>query len=169
LPDSAYAAQTRSPAPGVRSLDDSLFVACGLSWGAGLIHLHAASDHLEEYVLFSVFFAVLAAGQFAWGAAICRSRGRGLLGAGAVASLLVVILWAVSRTVGLPIGPEPWSPEPVTAIDAIASADEAVLALLVMLNLRAGALLRGLRHIAAAGGVVLVLLSSLVLTVPHAH
>jgi hypothetical protein len=149
-----------------------VFLACGLSWGAGLIHLQAAGDHIEEYVLFAVFFALLATAQFVWGVAICRSPARGLLGAGAVVSLLVVMLWAVSRTIGLPIGPEAWSPEPVGAIDAIASLDEVFLALLVILQLcagRAGALQRGLRHVATAGGVALVLLSSLALTVPHTH
>jgi hypothetical protein len=93
-----------------------VFLACGLSWGAGLIHLQAAGDHIAEYALFAVFFALLATAQFAWGVAICRSPARGLLGAGAVVSLLVVMLWAVSRTIGLPIGPEAWSPAPVGSL-----------------------------------------------------
>jgi hypothetical protein len=172
LPDSACAPHTRPDVPGVRRLDDQLFLACGLSWGAGLIHVHAATDHVDGYVLFAVFFALLALAQFAWGIAICRSPARGLLGAGAVVSVLVVMLWAVSRTIGLPIGPEPWSPEPLGAIDSIASGDEAFLALLVILQLSAGsagALLRRLRQVATAGGLGLVLLSSLALAVPHTH
>jgi hypothetical protein len=123
-------------------------------------------------VLLAVLFALLATAQFAWGIAICRSPARGLFRAGAVMSLLVVALWILSRTTGLPIGPEPWSPEPVSALDAIASADEAVLAVLVTLQLgarRVGSMLRTLRHLAAAAGLVLILLSSLVLTVPHTH
>jgi hypothetical protein len=143
--------------------DDRLFVLCGLSWAAGLIHVAAAIGHLDEYVLYAVFFAVLAAVQFGCGIAVYRAPSRALLRAGAVMSLLVVALWIVSRTSGLPIGPEPWQPEPVGLIDAVASADEAVLALLAAAWLRSGPTRRlaGYGHGAA---LCLLLLSSLALT-----
>lgn len=150
----------------VRSIDDRILVACGLASGAGLIHLVAAAEHLEEYALFSVFFVALALAQLAWGVAVYRSPRPRLMFLGAVVSVLVVVLWIASRTVGLPIGPERWSPESVGAIDSIASADELVLALLVMFQLQAPivrpAAIAG-RRIVTAAGLWLILFSSLAL------
>lgn len=43
-------------------------------------------------------------------------------------NLAIVVLWAVSRTSGLPAGPEQWEPEAVHGVDLLASAEEVVLA-----------------------------------------
>lgn len=153
-----------APSPAARQLDDRIFLLCGLAWGAGLIHWEAAIEHLQEHALFAVFFAFLAATQCLWGIAVYRSPARGLLRAGAVMSLMVVALWIVSRTSGLPIGPDHWTPERVGALDSVATGDEVVLALLVLFQLRsgaAGALERGGRHLATAAALTLILLSSL--------
>jgi hypothetical protein len=154
-------------------IDDGLFVACGLAWAAGLIHVVAAIQHVDEYVLFAVFFALLAPAQFAWGTALYRRPGRRLLLIGAIGSLLVVALWVASRTTGLPLGPEAWTPEPVGPVDAIASADELALALVAVMQLvqrSGGALGRGFRHAVLAAGTCLILLSSLALVLGgHAH
>ena len=153
-------------------LDDRLFMACGLVWGAGLIHVAAAVEHYHEYRLYALFFALLAPLQFVWGLVVCRRPSRRLVLAGAVGCLLVVGLWVMSRTTGMPIGPEPWRPEAVGVIDAIATADELTLALLAFTYLRParrprlGAALRGL---AMSVGFVMVVLSSLALmAAPHA-
>jgi len=153
-------------------LDDRLFLVCGLAWGAGLIHTEAAIQHVSEYALYAAFFALLAPAQFAWGVALYRRPGRRLLWAGAGAGLLIVALWVVSRTSGLPIGPEHWTPEPVGPIDAIATADELAIALLAALltSEHTNRLVRGCRYVATATGVCLILLSSLSLTLnSHAH
>ena len=141
------------PSSAPRRVDDALFVCCGLSWAAGLIHVVAAVEHVDEYLLFGLFFALLAPAQFAWGVLAYRRPDRRLLVWGAVANLAVVALWVVSRTIGLPIGPD--QPEAVGPVDAVCSADELVLALLVL-----GA---GPRKPLIALGTVLVLTSSLVL------
>src|ERR1700712_1833073 len=125
------------PAAGTaRTIDDQLLVACGLALGAGLIHVVAAVEHLDEYTLYSLFFVMLALAQFALGIALYRSPSPRLVMYAAVGSLLVVGLWLVSRTVGLPIGPSIWTPDPVGAIDTIASGDEIALALLMGFRLR---------------------------------
>jgi len=150
-------------------LDDRLFIACGLSWAAGLIHVRAAFDHIDEYALYAVFFALLAPAQFAWGTALYRRASRRLLYAGAGMSLLVAALWIVSRTSGLPIGPTPWRPEAVGPIDSLCTADEVVLAALALLQLRPGGRGPG-RRLLAAAGIGLILLSSVVLVMAgHAH
>jgi hypothetical protein len=153
-------------------LENRVLIACGLAWAAGLIHVVAAVDHLDEYWLYALFFAVLAAVQFLWGVALYRFPGRGLLVAGAVGSLMVVALWVVSRTSGLPIGPEPGSPEAVGALDSVASADEIALAVLAALQLHplAGRLSRHAGLVAQTASVFLILVSSMVLTTGgHAH
>ncbi|HYM57048.1 MAG TPA: hypothetical protein VES79_03715 [Solirubrobacteraceae bacterium] len=161
------------PARQAPHLDDALFIACGLAWSAAVIHVAAAVGHSGEHVLHAVFFAVLAAAQLAWGVALYRRPARGLLSAGAAVSLVVAAIWIVSRTSGLPLGPDAWAPEPVGAIDSIASADEAVLALLVGFRLRSrptGPLLGGVKRLATAAALGLIPLSSLALTVgDHSH
>lgn len=161
------------PAPTRRRLDDGLFLACALAWGASVIHVEAAIDHLQEFALYSAFFGVLAAAQLAWGIALYRSPSRRLLVIAAIVSLTVVALWIVSRTSGLPIGPAPWVPERVGPLDSVATGDEAILALLVIFQLRplrAGLLARGFKQLATVTGVGLVLLSSLSLTLAgHVH
>jgi hypothetical protein len=52
---------------------------------------------------------------------VLRQPGRTLLTLGAVGNLAVVALWIMSRTVGVPIGPEVWRPEAITAIDSMAT------------------------------------------------
>jgi hypothetical protein len=76
-------------------------------------------------------FAVLAPVQLAWGFLTCRRSSKRLLLFGVVLSIAVVIAWALSRTTGLPVGPQPWHAEEVGVIDSIATADELLLALVV--------------------------------------
>ena len=65
-----------------------------------------------------------------------------LLVVGAAASIGIVLVWATSRTVGLPFGPERLNAEPVGLKDVLASSDELLLGAVV-----AAALLH--RHVAA--------------------
>jgi hypothetical protein len=173
LPDSAVTAPPFAAASHRGQLDDALFLACGLAWGACLIHGVAAIEHAREYMPYSIFFALLACAQLWWGIAVYRRPAPKLLLAGAVVSLMVVALWIVSRTAGLPIGPRPWTPESVGAIDSFASADEILLALVVLFQLRPGrrgALARAFRYVVSASGICLVLLSSLAFTLGgHGH
>jgi hypothetical protein len=157
----------------VRRLDHGLFIAVGLSWGAALIHVQAAFWHIHEYTPFAIAFALLAAAQFAWGAAVYRLPARWLIGTGAVMSFAVAGVWIASRTSGLPIGPKPWKPEPLGLADVIATADEAVLCFLALAHLsgRAVRFLPRFVQLAATGiGLALLSLSSLTFMFSgHAH
>ncbi len=160
------------PTPARAKLDDRLFIACGLAWITGLIHVLAAIQHLDEYALYALFFIVLAITQCAWGVAIYRAPSRKLLSAGAILSLAVVALWIISRTSGLPIGPEHWTPEPVGALDSIATGNEIVLALMIFFFLRRkqpGALARVCARLTTATALCLILLSCLAFIGGHAH
>jgi hypothetical protein len=76
-----------------------------LSACAGLIHFAVLGEHLREYVLFGVFFATAGALQLLWALLLPIWPSRLLLVGGAVGNTLVVLLWIVSRTIGLPLGP----------------------------------------------------------------
>ena len=55
------------------------------------------------------------------------SEDRRLLLAGLVVNAVVVGMWVWSRTVGLPIGPKPGTPEQIGAADSILTGLEAVI------------------------------------------
>ncbi|MFL5946785.1 MAG: hypothetical protein ACJ74C_15280 [Gaiellaceae bacterium] len=94
------------------------------SAAAATIHFAVVSPHWDEYVPFAVLFAVTGAFQFLWAAAVLVRPVRSVLLVGAVVNLGVAAAWVVSRTVGLPIGPEAWTPEPVGVADVAASVFE---------------------------------------------
>jgi hypothetical protein len=157
------------PAREIRS--NSILLAAGLAWCTALIHVQASIDHFSEYWLYSLFFIVLALAQAVWGFAIYRNPRRGLLILGAVGSLAVIALWIVSRTTGLPLGPTPGVAEEVGALDAIATADELLVVILMVLELRRLAPARVLmtRSLQAVA-ILLIVLSTLVLGGGfHAH
>ena len=96
------------------------------SLGAGLVHAAVIRDHWSEWVVYGVFFAVVTAGQLGWGlAALARDRAPFARWV-AAANLAVIALWGITRTVGLPFGPDAGSPE------AVGSADLGAVALQVV-------------------------------------
>lgn len=157
-----------------RPLANDVLLTCGLAWAASLIHVQAAIDHFDEYWLYAIFFIALALAQFAWAIALRRSPRSGLLVTGAIVSVAVVALWLLSRTVGLPLGPDLHGPEPAGLLDVIATADEIAIAGLITLQLHAPAEPGGLRGGRAASlrgaALLLIILSSLLLAGgAHAH
>ena len=104
---------------------------------AGAVHLAVVPEHLAEYLLFGLFFAVVGVGQLGAAVAVLLRPGRRLLLTVATAEVLLALLWWVSRTTGLPIGPEPWSPEAVGVPDVLCVVVEVLgAAVLVGLALR---------------------------------
>jgi hypothetical protein len=79
---------------------------------------------------------VTAVGQLVWAGLVwTRPPDRRLLIAGAVANLGVAIVWLISRTAGLPVGPESGEREAIGVHDVFATAAELALVLLVALVL----------------------------------
>ena len=110
-------------------------VAAALSLGAGGIHFAALSTHLEEDLLEGLFFLVVGWFQLAWAVAyLVRPMPLWRL-VGAVGNGFVVGVWLVSRTVGLPVGPEPWTPQSVAMADLFATSFEIVLVGLLVAGL----------------------------------
>jgi hypothetical protein len=98
------------------------------SAAAATIHFAVISPHWDEYVPFAVLFAVTGAFQLLWAAAVLVRPGRAILLAGAVVNLGVAAAWVVSRTAGMPIGPEAWTPEAIGFADVAATLFELAVA-----------------------------------------
>ncbi len=99
-----------------------------LSVGTAGLHFAVIGEHLEEYVPFGLFFACVAWLEALWAIAVVTWLGRSILRAGLAGNVAIVALWAASRTWGLPIGPEPWTPEPATVTDIACTALEVMIA-----------------------------------------
>lgn len=125
----------RAPAPppsAHAARDDTYRVLGALSIVTGALHAKALADHASHYWLFGVFFGILMCWQTGWGARAYRARlSPGALVAGAGVNVSVVVVWLISRTVGMPIGPWPGEAEAIGVIDAMASLDELAIAALV--------------------------------------
>jgi hypothetical protein len=135
----------------------------------GLIHGVAAVEHMEEFALFGVFFAALAAVQFAWGSRAFARPTPGLLRVGACLAWAVAGLWFWSRTVGLPIGPTPWQPEGVGGLDVAATSDELVLAYLALALVRGEEDIRHALRFARWPACVLLILSGVAMFLGAHH
>ncbi len=102
----------------------------------GMVHVIAGSDHFKEWWGYGVFFLIVSLCQFAGGGALLISRSRRLYWIGLLGTALVLLVWAISRTTGIHIGPDGAGPEPIGVLDAICSLLEvAVLCCMVRLLL----------------------------------
>jgi len=107
---------------------EPLVLAAALaSAGAGAIHLSVAKMHFDEYTLFGLFFVGSGIAQLAWPVWLLLQRSSALLVLGAAGNALIVAIWAVDRLWGLPLGPDPWQPDPVGFGDTVTSAFELLL------------------------------------------
>lgn len=102
------------------SLDARLaLMACSV--GAAVVHADVIGSHFRESVLYGWFFVLSALVQLAWGLLVVRRLDRPLLVIGAAGNAMIVVLWAVTRSSGLPIGPTPWQGEAVGGFDVLAT------------------------------------------------
>ena len=123
--------------------------------GAGVIHLAFGPEHLDEYLPLGIGFIAAGVLQIGWAVGIARHESRLLLRLGALFSLAFIGVYLMSRTVGLPLGPEAFEPEPFGAADLLCCALEipVVIGAVALLH-NARALLRPLRLAAAGAAVV---------------
>ena len=110
--------------------------AAALSLFAGAIHYAALPEHLRESGLFAAFFLVCGTFQCATGLALRLRATRPLFLLVAVVNAGVVGLWVLSRTSGVPVGPAPWIPEHIGALDTVATSCEVALIALALLLYR---------------------------------
>lgn len=135
----------------------------GLSVGAASIHFAVIGAHFAEYPPFGVAFVALAWFQTGWAVAYLLAPGRQVALAAIVVNAGALIVWAASRTVGLPIGPEPGQTEPVGPLDIAAGVME--IALIVALAWDLGAIGNRVRPALSRAGAAVVLGSMALLVV----
>ena len=99
-------------------------IAAVLSLAAAGIHFAVISVHLDEDVLFGILFFGLAWFQLVWAQVYLVWQRRPIALLAVVINLGAVLVWIVSRTVGLPIGNQPWVPEQLGFPDLLASSLE---------------------------------------------
>ena len=98
-----------------------------LSAAAGLIHFSAAPAHFSESSLHGSFFVVAGLLQIVAAGLLLRGGGTPLLRATAAGNIAVAGIWVMSRTIGLPIGPERWTPEAIGFADTTCSLIELLI------------------------------------------
>jgi hypothetical protein len=102
-----------------------------LSTGAAVVHFAVIAQHLDEWWLTGIFFIVVAVFQLGWALLVLLRPSPLVYPSGAVINALVVVTWIVSRTSGVPVGPEAGEPESIGFPDALATAYEVLLVALV--------------------------------------
>jgi hypothetical protein len=100
-----------------------------LSLAAGAIHFAESGSHFDVSWMHGTFFAVVAWLQISWGLAFLVAPTRKLLAAAAIGNTVVIGTWLMSRLWGVPVGPDPWTTEPVDLVDALATGFEAAIVL----------------------------------------
>ncbi|MEA3136179.1 MAG: hypothetical protein QOC71_460, partial [Thermoplasmata archaeon] len=108
---------------------------------AGGLHAMAGPEHVAEWWVYGIFFFGSAAAQVAYGLALLTQGIEGWGGwlavrrtvylAGIAMTLAIILLWVVSRTVGVPVGPEAYEPEGVGVLDLASKAVEIALVLML--------------------------------------
>jgi hypothetical protein len=158
-------AVTRAPSAAILTL------CAGLSFTAALIHVEAAIDHLAEYAAYVPAFLLLAAAQTVLAIRLVGEPSRRCLRAGLLLGVGVILIWAASRTTGIPIAPTPWARETVGPADAAVTLDEIATVLAIGLVLATaqhpGRWPRWGRHVAPFLGVILCV--TLLLAVAGGH
>ena len=120
-----------------RASPAAVYAAAGLAFAAALIHLWATPEHFEEWWGYGAFFVAAAAGQGVFGVALLRGFTRPpLLLAGIWANAAIVVLYVVTRTVGIPLGPHDGTVEDAGLLDMVATAAEVgmIVALVALLG-----------------------------------
>ena len=102
-----------------------VYLAFALSLLAALSHLWAMPEHMREWWGYGAFFLASAVAQGAFATVLMRRPRRSLFLAGIGGNVSILVLYALTRTVGIPVfGPHAWEVEGVGFVDLCATASE---------------------------------------------
>jgi hypothetical protein len=90
-----------------------------LSAGAAAIHFAVVFEHFSEYVLYGVFFLIIAWAQAIWAAVVLWRPSRPWLWLGIAGNAVIVVVYFASRITGLPFGPDKGHTEAFGALDLV--------------------------------------------------
>lgn len=110
----------------------AVYAASGLSLAAALIHLWVAPNHFNEWWAHAAFFLFVALAQGLFAVLLIRWPGRTLSLAGIFGNLALVLLYIVSRTAGIPLGPHAGRVEEASVLGMAATAAEVSIAVLLL-------------------------------------
>ena len=102
-----------------RGMDVIRGTAAGLTVASGMFHLLYAPAHFEERSDVGFFFLIAGVDQIAAGVLLLFLPSLPLILAALLGNAAVVVMYATSRTTGLPIGPAPGDPEAVGVFDLL--------------------------------------------------
>lgn len=143
------------------------------SAAAATIHFSVIAEHVEEWWLFGLFFAVAGLAQLAWALLVLSRPSRQLLLAGIAGNAAIALMWLVSRTAGLPLGPDAGQAEPFGRLDGLAAGFELVAVVAGALLLRSGTIRAGTvripRAVWPAAVAVFAMLALVLATSESAH
>jgi manganese oxidase len=90
----------------------ALYTAAVLSLTAAMIHLAKTPEHIAEWWGYGAFFLICALAQGSGAVVLLRWPVQPLLLTGIAGNLAIAVLYVISRTWGMPIGPDlaPFSP-----------------------------------------------------------
>ncbi|MEU0087130.1 hypothetical protein [Streptomyces sp. NPDC006274] len=104
--------------------------------GAAAIHFASAPDHYGEWWPAGTFFYAVGAFQTGWAVAALRRPGPVVMLLGLLGNAGVTAIWAVSRTVGFPVGPGAGVPEDIGRAGITAGAFQAVICLVALWHVK---------------------------------
>jgi hypothetical protein len=110
---------------GADSAEPAVVPLALLSAAAAIVHFGVLGEHMREYWLSGLFFAVAGLLQMAWALAVSDRPSPRLLAVGAAGNTMIIAIWVVSRTVGMPLGPQAGTAESVGFPDALTTLYEA--------------------------------------------
>ncbi|KPM57659.1 hypothetical protein ACG83_03335 [Frankia sp. R43] len=110
-------------------------LAAFASLGAAATHAAVAPSHFGSWPLSGVFFIATAIFQAGWALPALRQAGRRTMAAGLLVNAGSILLWLVSRTSGLPVGPHAGLPEQVDRVDLTTVSFEAVVCVVALWEL----------------------------------
>lgn len=119
-----------------RKAPSLMLVAAALSAVAALIHVAVCPEHFREGFIYGVFFAASAGCQLGWAALVSARYSRWLAPAGLTGNASIVLLWMVTRTVGIPLGPEAGEVERFGVLDLLCGACEIGVVVLCAVAIR---------------------------------
>lgn len=105
----------------------ALMTAAVASIGAAVVHLVVIPEHFHEAAVYGAFFVVAAVCQLGGAGLLVARRSRLLALLVAAGNALIVVLWILTRVVGIPLGPEAGVVEPVGGLDVLATTSELVI------------------------------------------
>ena len=99
------------------------------SFGAAVLHFGYSPSHFQEYWVYGLFFVVVAWLQLLWALGVVLTKWRWLLLIGIALNGAVMIVWLLSRTIGVWVGPNATVSEAVSFPDVLSTLLEGLIVL----------------------------------------